>query len=98
MSESGLGIYDANASSNATAANATTRGHDEAADERIAEEFKREFLASLEEKRVLKPPPMPGQGAGKGGVEVKGPKLGGSRQQRAAMREVQERAAAKGKK
>ena len=71
-------------------------GQDEAADERLAEEFRREFLANLEEKNMKKQAGPPGQ-AGAGGPETKGPKLGGSRSQRAAMRAVEEKAA-KGKK
>lgn len=72
-------------------------GADEAADERLAEEFRREFLASAEEKNNARraAPAMPGAGgiAGAKGDPTKGPKMGGSRQQRAAMvKAVEEKA------
>ncbi|KAG9999726.1 hypothetical protein KCU78_g15745, partial [Aureobasidium melanogenum] len=56
------------------------------ADERMAEEFKRNFYAAAEERAVRRTaaPPPPTYGANK--LEsLKGPKLGGSRSQRAAM-------------
>ncbi|KAF2108418.1 hypothetical protein BDV96DRAFT_605781 [Lophiotrema nucula] len=60
------------------------------ADEAMLEQFRREYLESIEEQR--RPPPPP---AGPKGVkeEPKGPKLGGSRSARAAMRLQQEQAA-----
>lgn len=66
-------------------------GQDEAADERLAEEFQREFLANLAERQAKKPPGPPGNAGAAGGAEAKGPKLGGSRSQRAAMRAIEER-------
>lgn len=67
-------------------------GEDEAADERIAEAFRRDFMNQVEEKTARKaqpPPPGPARGA-KGEPDMKGPKLGGSRSARAAMRAQQE--------
>ncbi|KAF2102209.1 hypothetical protein NA57DRAFT_73640 [Rhizodiscina lignyota] len=61
---------------------------DEAADERIAEEFRKEFLNAIEDKNVRKPQPAapaPGRGA-KREDQVKGPKLGGSRNARMKQR------------
>lgn len=72
-----------------------TPGQDEAADERIAEEFKKEFLAN-QHRNVPRQSGPPGS-TSKQGADVKGPKLGGSRSQRAAMRAMEEKAA-KGKK
>ena len=65
-----------------------------AADERLAEQFRREFLDAMSQRRE-KSNKMPGSGAGaKPGEErPKGPKLGGSRNARAAMKEREEAAA-----
>lgn len=64
-------------------------GNDEAADDRIAEAFRREFMdavgARQQRKKQVGPPTTGGK---KGEEELKGPKLGGSRSARAAMREV----------
>jgi hypothetical protein len=69
-------------------------GDDEAADDRIMEEFKREFMDAMASRR---PKTGPAAAAAKGQkVEgPKGPKLGGSRSARAAMRERQEKTAKK---
>ena len=69
-------------------------GLDEDADERMAAEFRRDFIAAQEERNVRRPPAPPPSGKGD---PLKGPKLGGSRSQRAAMRAIEEKAA-KGKK
>ncbi|KAL8850733.1 MAG: hypothetical protein Q9221_004301 [Calogaya cf. arnoldii] len=68
---------------------------DQAADDRIAEQFRREFMDAISSRRQ-----KAAQTAKKGpGAKVddkpKGPKLGGSRSARAAMREQQEKAAKK---
>ncbi|KAL8782754.1 MAG: hypothetical protein Q9213_005132 [Squamulea squamosa] len=65
---------------------------DQAADDRIAEQFRREFMDAISSRRQ-----KAAQTAKKGpGAKVddkpKGPKLGGSRSARAAMREQQEKA------
>lgn len=65
-------------------------GADEAADERIAEEFRREFMDAMAERRNQRrrlpaPPPKPGA---KQEEILRGPKLGGSRNARAAMRDL----------
>lgn len=91
--EARLEIYDDSARQAASKAPRT--GQDEDADERMVEDFKREFMANQEERNSRKPPPPP---PGAKGDSVKGPKLGGSRSQRAAMRALEEKAAAKGKK
>ncbi|KAK5655032.1 hypothetical protein OQA88_6791 [Cercophora sp. LCS_1] len=58
-----------------------------AADDRIAEEFKREFMDAMSQRRRRKAvqPPKPGS---KEEEVLKGPKLGGSRNARAAMRDI----------
>lgn len=93
FSEARLGIYDE--SSRQAASNVARTGQDEDADERMVEEFKREFMANQEERNSRKAPPPP---PGAKGESLKGPKMGGSRSQRAAMRAIEEKAAAKGKK
>ncbi|KAL8685457.1 MAG: hypothetical protein Q9218_007748 [Villophora microphyllina] len=68
---------------------------DQAADDRIAEQFRREFMdatSSRRQKATQIAKKGPGQ---KVDDKPKGPKLGGSRSARAAMREQQEKAAKK---
>lgn len=70
---------------------------DQAADDRIAEQFRREFLDAIQNKHIRKTapaPPGPAKGT-KGEERPKGPKLGGSRSARAAMRAREEKAAKK---
>jgi hypothetical protein len=93
LRESRLDIYDDSAEQRTT--NSVGAGLDEDADERMAAEFRRDFIAAQEDRNVRKPPPPP---PGAKGDPAKGPKLGGSRSQRAAMRAMEEQAAAKGKK
>lgn len=60
-------------------------------DDAIAEAFRREFMDAVSQRQRKKPvaaPPARGPG-GKKEEELKGPKLGGSRSARAAMREMQ---------
>lgn len=65
-----------------------TVSDDQAADDRIAEEFKREFLDAMSARQRKKIPPAQTSGRGKKEEEaLKGPKLGGSRSARAAMRD-----------
>ncbi|PVH88362.1 hypothetical protein DL98DRAFT_648503 [Cadophora sp. DSE1049] len=65
---------------------------DQAADDRIAEEFRRDFLdqVSARQRKKAAPaqPPARGPGGKKEEELMKGPKLGGSRSARAAMREA----------
>lgn len=74
------------------------------ADERVAEEFKRDFLEAMSQRRQARKKtvptnaPRPGPKRPEGEV-LKGPKLGGSRNARAAMRDIllkQQEAAKKG--
>lgn len=64
------------------------------ADDRIAEQFRREFMDAISSRHRKRAPP-PKATVSKGGKKVeerpKGPKLGGSRSARAAMREMQEK-------
>ncbi|KAK4192664.1 hepatocellular carcinoma-associated antigen 59-domain-containing protein [Podospora australis] len=86
LSENKLDIYDVSTEQTP----AVEDGEELAADDRIAEEFRREFMDAMAQryrkKRTavpVKPGPKPVQ------TEVlKGPKLGGSRNARAAMREI----------
>lgn len=61
----------------------TATGTDQAADERVAEEFKREFL-DAQQSRIMKPTVVRKKLEGDDKI-LKGPKLGGSRSARAAM-------------
>ena len=68
---------------------------DQAADDRIAEKFKQEFLDAIRNNNIRRAPPVP-MGPGKRKEEKpKGPKLGGSRSARAAMKAAEEAAAKK---
>ncbi len=63
-------------------------GENEDADEQIAEAFRREFMDAVS-ARQRKKPAASNTTAKKGDEEVlKGPKLGGSRSARAAMRDL----------
>ena len=69
----------------------TTSGDGEA-DDQIAEAFRREFMDAVSErqrKKAAPAPPVRGPGGKKEEEVMKGPKLGGSRSARAAMREAQ---------
>ena len=64
---------------------------DGGADDRIAEEFRREFMDAQSQRQQRKKPALnaPKGPPTKPGEEVlKGPKLGGSRNARAAMRDL----------
>jgi hypothetical protein len=69
----------------------TTVNDNQAADDVIAEAFRKEFMDAVSQrqrkKAVPAQPPARGPG-GKKEEELKGPKLGGSRSARAAMRET----------
>ncbi len=88
MRESKLEIYDE--------PDEEDRGDgDQAADDRIAEQFRREFMDAVSSRQQKA---MPKQQQGKGKVvdeKPSGPKLGGSRSARAKMREIEEAAAKK---
>ena len=88
MKESRLEIYDELDDDEAV-------DGDQAADDRIAEQFRREFLdaiSSRKQKAVQEKKPVKGKVVDD---RPKGPKLGGSRSARAAMREKEEAAAKK---
>jgi hypothetical protein len=64
---------------------------EQAADDRIAEQFRRDFMDAIQSRRQRNP-------AAKKDAKVegpKGPKLGGSRSARAAMHKLQEEAGRK---
>ncbi|KAJ4396932.1 hypothetical protein N0V93_001154 [Gnomoniopsis smithogilvyi] len=86
MRENRLDIYDPPPQVETTA----QPGTDEAADERIAEEFRREFMDAMAERRNQrrKAPAAPVRPGAKQEEVLKGPKLGGSRNARAAMRDL----------
>jgi len=72
---------------------------DQAADDRIAEAFRKEFMDAVSQRQRKKtapaPPPARGPGGKKEEEVLKGPKLGGSRSARAAMRETMLKSAKK---
>jgi len=64
---------------------------DEGADEKIAEEFRRQFMDAAMQRQQRKRPALNAKPPARGAVAeevLKGPKLGGSRNQRAAMRDI----------
>jgi hypothetical protein len=68
-----------------------TVNDDQAADDILAETFTKEFLDAMSQKQRKKAAPAQPASRGSGGKreeEFKGPKLGGSRSARAAMRET----------
>ena len=87
MREARLEIYD----------EPDDEGHsdDQAADDRIAEQFRREFLDAVSNRKQKTAPEKKPVGGKPVDDVPKGPKLGGSRSARAAMREKQEAAAKK---
>lgn len=65
---------------------------DQEADDRIAEQFRRDFMDAIQSRRRARTNTKPATTSGGSGSKVeppKGPKLGGSRSARAAMREMQ---------
>lgn len=69
-----------------------TINDDQAADDRIAEAFRRDFMDAVSARQRKKPVAAQPVARGPGGKKeedlMKGPKLGGSRSARAAMREA----------
>ena len=65
---------------------------DQAADDRIAEQFRREFMEAISSRRQRTSATAKAAKGAKVEDRPKGPKLGGSRSARAAMREQQEKA------
>ncbi|KAI0012153.1 P-loop containing nucleoside triphosphate hydrolase protein [Xylariaceae sp. FL0662B] len=88
LKENRLDVYEASASPPAGASGADEEGG--AADDRIAEEFRREFMEAMAQRQQRKKPAAPPgkPGAKKDEDVLKGPKLGGSRNARAAMRDL----------
>lgn len=76
------GIYDESSNASQSSQSASQRGQNEDADARMAEEFQRDFLANVEENKARRQAAGP---AAKGMDVMKGPKMGGSRNQRAAI-------------
>ncbi|KAG0650780.1 hypothetical protein D0Z07_2743 [Hyphodiscus hymeniophilus] len=80
----------------------TTINDDQAADDRIAEAFRREFMDAVSQRQRKKTAPAQAPLRGPGGKkveeELKGPKLGGSRSARAAHMEMLKQQQASGKK
>ncbi|THX94405.1 hypothetical protein D6D03_09668 [Aureobasidium pullulans] len=96
LRESQLNIYESPSTSATPQGPTSTAAETEDADERMAAEFQRNFYAQAEERAVrgVAAPPPPTFGANK--LEsLKGPKLGGSRSQRAAMHAAEKAKGAK---
>ncbi|PKY02915.1 hypothetical protein P168DRAFT_319458 [Aspergillus campestris IBT 28561] len=70
-------------------------GEDQAADDKVAEQFRRDFLDAIQSRRRAKKKKPTTTTAAAKPEPPKGPKLGGSRSARAAMREMQEKTARK---
>lgn len=84
-----MGVYDLPPEPSAAASQSLD---DEGADEKIAEEFRREFMDAMMQRQQRKRPATNAKPVAKGAKAaeevLKGPKLGGSRNQRAAMRDL----------
>ncbi|KAL9608320.1 MAG: hypothetical protein Q9167_006841 [Letrouitia subvulpina] len=87
MKESRLEIYDE--------PDVNLPNDDQAADDRIAEQFRREFMDAITSRRQRSTQTSKKAPGAKADDKPRGPKLGGSRSARAAMREQQEKAAKK---
>ncbi|KAK3336510.1 hypothetical protein B0T19DRAFT_41105 [Cercophora scortea] len=89
LSENRLDIYDV--SSEPPAVGADLEGDEAAADDRIAEEFRRQFMDAMSQRHRRRRPAVnaaPKPAAKTNPDEIlRGPKLGGSRNARAAMRD-----------
>lgn len=72
----------------ATSGGTGEEDYEGAADERIAEEFRREFMDAMAQRRKKKRPAQPGPKRAPNEDVLRGPKLGGSRNTRAAMRDL----------
>ncbi|KAH9909231.1 hepatocellular carcinoma-associated antigen 59-domain-containing protein [Xylariomycetidae sp. FL2044] len=105
----GAGSGAASAAAGAAGAGGDAEDDGAAADDKIAEAFRRDFMDALEQRRRRRrpatnaPPRKPDQKAKKDVEILRGPKLGGSRNERAAMRDLllqkeREKAAANGGK
>ncbi|KAM0503823.1 hypothetical protein ACHAP8_003065 [Fusarium lateritium] len=95
LREAKLDLYEPTAEQSGNAAGADQDG---AADERLAEEFRQRFLEDVAERQLRKKKPT-NQPARPGTEEVlKGPKLGGSRNSRAQMRDLLLKREKEGKK
>jgi len=93
LHEHGLGTYD---SARTTSSKSdSSRGHDEAADERMAVEFQQQFLDAVAERQHRQT--QQNKNAGVSSAAGSGPRLGGSRSARARMAEMQAQASVKEK-
>lgn len=93
MRENKLDLYDADQlvqqrQAAAELAQEETDGSD--ADERLAEQFRQEFMDAMAERQQKSKPPTQAKGPGAVAPEAKGPKLGGSRSARAKMAQTQQ--------
>lgn len=66
-----------------------TTYEDQAADDRIAEQFRRDFMEAIQSRRRNRAAPNTNNKRVAKPEAPRGPKLGGSRSARAAMREMQ---------
>ncbi|KAL2142597.1 hypothetical protein VTI28DRAFT_988 [Corynascus sepedonium] len=89
LSQNRIDMYDT-AQQNQTLDPAALEDEEGAADDRIAEEFRREFMDAMAQRtRRRRGPTNPAKPGAKKQEEIlKGPKLGGSRNARAAMRDI----------
>ncbi|KAK4227627.1 hepatocellular carcinoma-associated antigen 59-domain-containing protein [Podospora fimiseda] len=88
LSENKLDMYDVSAERSEAAA-APEENDEYAADDRIAEEFRRDFMDAIAQRNRKRRPATTAKQAAKSREDVlKGPKLGGSRNARAAARDV----------
>ena len=92
MGENKLGLYDADQlvqQRQAAAEDAEEEPDGSDADERLAEQFRQDFLDAMAERQKSKPASQ-AKGPSGAAPEAKGPKLGGSRSARAKMAQTQQ--------
>lgn len=82
-----MDVYDVSPAQS-TAPASSTPGDDLTADDRMAEQFRQQYLDEMAQRRQRKRPPVPTRQQQPTADVLKGPKLGGSRNQRAAVRDM----------
>jgi hypothetical protein len=91
MQETEIPLYDRSTAQAARALRATEQDQDEVDnDTLVAEAFKAEFFANLEEQHRRRHIPAPVKGKAGAATAPQGPKLGGSRAQREKMKAMEE--------
>ncbi|ODA78790.1 hypothetical protein RJ55_06174 [Drechmeria coniospora] len=86
LHENRLDVYDVTPTQSAT--QSTAPGDDMSADDRMAEQFRQQYYDEMAQRRQRKRVVQPASRQQPASDVLKGPKLGGSRNQRAAVRDI----------